>query len=121
MSSHGAKRKLCGWMVDAQPCETAAKPRETRAKRAKHPAKRPRNTRETCAKHSESCVNLMRIRVADPLHLGFWSLTGLAALQEGVEPKLVRDFHNANLAAIHAKRVTVMPRDMKVTRKIKEE
>ena len=47
MSSHGAKRKLCGWMVDAQPCETAAKPRETRAKRAKHPAKRPRNTRET--------------------------------------------------------------------------
>ena len=78
MSSHGAKRKLCGWMVDAQPCETAAKPRETRAKRAKHPAKRPRNTRETsrnmretqrilCEFDANPCSGPAAHRVPDPV------------------------------------------------------
>lgn len=36
------------------------------------------------------------------------------ALQEATEAYLVGLFENTNLAAIHAKRVTIMPKDMQV-------
>ena len=41
--------------------------------------------------------------------------TALAALQEAAENFLVGLFGDVNLLAVHAKRVTVMPRDIRLT------
>ena len=43
------------------------------------------------------------------------------ALQEASELYLVGLFEDTNLAAIHAKRVTIMPKDMELVRKIRDE
>jgi histone H3 len=43
------------------------------------------------------------------------------ALQEAAEAYLVGVFEDTNLAAIHAKRVTIMPRDMKLAQRIRGE
>ena len=40
------------------------------------------------------------------------------ALQEASEAYLVRLFEDTNLCAIHAKRVTIMPKDMQLARRI---
>ena len=48
-------------------------------------------------------------------------ITGLEALQEAAESYLVGLFEDANLCAIHAKRVTVMPKDILLARKIRGE
>jgi len=39
-------------------------------------------------------------------------------LQEASEAYLVQLFEDANLCAIHAKRVTIMPKDMQLARRI---
>ena len=41
--------------------------------------------------------------------------TGIAALQEAAENVIVGLFEDINLLVIHAKRVTVMPRDIRLT------
>ena len=41
------------------------------------------------------------------------------ALQEAAEAHLVSLFEDANLCAIHAKRVTIMPKDMQLARRIR--
>ena len=41
------------------------------------------------------------------------------ALQEASEAYLVRLFEDTNLCAIHAKRVTIMPKDMNLARRIR--
>ena len=40
------------------------------------------------------------------------------ALQEASEAYLVQLFEDANMCAIHAKRVTIMPKDMQLARRI---
>lgn len=45
----------------------------------------------------------------------------LFALQEAAEAYLVGLFEDTNLCAIHAKRVTVMPKDMQLARRIRGE
>ena len=47
--------------------------------------------------------------------------TALMALQEAAEAYLVGLFEDTNLCAIHAKRVTIMPRDMQLARRIRGE
>ena len=44
--------------------------------------------------------------------------TALAALQEAAENFLVGLFEDVNLLAVHAKRVTVMPRDIRLALRI---
>jgi histone H3 len=44
--------------------------------------------------------------------------SAILALQEAAEAYLVRLFENANLCAIHAKRVTCMPKDMILAKRI---
>lgn len=48
-----------------------------------------------------------------------WRATALSALQEASEAYLVRLFSDANLCAIHGKRVTIMRRDIQLARRIK--
>merc|ERR1711981_972795 len=45
----------------------------------------------------------------------------LGALQEGSEAYLTNLFEDTNLAAIHAKRVTIMPKDVQLARRIRGE
>ena len=45
----------------------------------------------------------------------------IAALQEAAEAYLVGLFEDTNLCAIHAKRVTIMPKDMQLARRIRGE
>ena len=45
----------------------------------------------------------------------------LLALQEAAEAYLVQLFEDTNLAAIHGKRVTIMPKDMALARRIRGE
>lgn len=52
-------------------------------------------------------------------HIRFRS-TAMDALQEASEAYLVQLFEDANLAAIHAKRVTVMPKDIQLAKRIYE-
>lgn len=47
--------------------------------------------------------------------------TALLALQEAAEMHIIQLFEDTNLCALHAKRVTVMPRDMQLARRIRGE
>lgn len=47
--------------------------------------------------------------------------TAMLALQEAAEAYLIGLFEDANLCAIHAKRVTIMPRDIQLARRIRGE
>lgn len=47
--------------------------------------------------------------------------SAIAALQEAAEAYLVGLFEDTNLCAIHAKRVTIMPKDMHLARRIRGE
>ena len=47
--------------------------------------------------------------------------SAVLALQEASESYLVSLFEDTNLCAIHAKRVTIMPRDMQLARRIRGE
>merc|ERR1712167_271187 len=47
--------------------------------------------------------------------------SAVAALQEASESYLVGLFEDTNLCAIHAKRVTIMPRDIQLARRIRGE
>eukprot|EP00798_Chlamydomonas_sp_ICE-L_P014112 gene14112-biopygen23200 len=48
-------------------------------------------------------------------------VSAILALQESAEAYLVGLFEDTNLCAIHAKRVTVMPKDMQLARRIRGE
>ncbi|KAG5360327.1 histone H3-like centromeric protein CSE4 [Yarrowia sp. B02] len=48
-----------------------------------------------------------------------WQSMALLALQEAAEAFLVHLFEDVNLCAIHAKRVTIMQKDMQLARRIR--
>ena len=50
-----------------------------------------------------------------------WQSQAVIALQEAAEAYAVGLFEDSNLNAIHAKRVTVMPKDMQLARRIRRE
>jgi histone H3 len=50
-----------------------------------------------------------------------FQLSAVAALQEASEAYLVGLFEDTNLCAIHAKRVTIMPKDIQLARRIRGE
>jgi len=47
--------------------------------------------------------------------------TAVEALQEAAEAYLVGVFEDSNLCAIHAKRVTIMPKDIQLARRVRGE
>ena len=48
-----------------------------------------------------------------------WQGEAMVALQEAAEAHLVGLFEDANLCTIHAKRVTIMPKDIQLARRIR--
>ena len=53
-----------------------------------------------------------------PLH---WARGAIEALHEGAESYMISLLENANLLAIHARRITVQPRDIQLARRIRGE
>ena len=51
----------------------------------------------------------------------FFQSAAIMALQEAAEYYLVRLFEYGLLCAIHAKRITIMPRDLKLVQRLREE
>ena len=50
-----------------------------------------------------------------------WSGEAMSAIQEAAEAYIVSIFEDSNLCAIHAKRVTIMPKDMQLARRLRGE
>ena len=50
-----------------------------------------------------------------------WQASAIVALQEAAEAYLVKLLEDGNLCAIHAKRVTLMPKDIQLARRIRGE
>jgi histone H3 len=48
-----------------------------------------------------------------------WQSTALLALQEAAEAYLVGLFEDTNLCAVHAKRVTITPKDIQLARRLR--
>ena len=48
-----------------------------------------------------------------------WQGTALLALQEAAEAHLIGLFEDCNLCAMHGKRVTIMPKDIQLARRIR--
>lgn len=48
-----------------------------------------------------------------------WQSQAIQALQEAAEAYLVHLFEDSNLCAIHAKRVTIMQKDIQLARRIR--
>jgi len=48
-----------------------------------------------------------------------WTAVALLAVQEATEDFMVHLFEDCNLCAIHAKRVTIMPKDLQLARRIR--
>ena len=53
--------------------------------------------------------------------LYLFTFSAVVALQEASEAYLVGLFEDTNLCAIHAKRVTIMPKDIQLARRIRGE
>lgn len=50
-----------------------------------------------------------------------FQVQALLAIQEAAEAYLVKLFEDTNLCVIHAKRVTIMPKDIRLARRIRGE
>ncbi|KAF2004365.1 histone-fold-containing protein [Amniculicola lignicola CBS 123094] len=55
----------------------------------------------------------------DPAQPLRWQSQAIVALQEATEAYLVALFHDANLCAIHAKRVTIQQKDIQLARRLR--
>jgi len=65
---------------------------------------------------------LVREIAQDHYHTNLrFQTVALAALQEGAEAYIVSLFDDTNLCALHAKRVTIMPKDLHLARRIRGE
>ncbi|KAH7122620.1 histone-fold-containing protein [Dendryphion nanum] len=64
----------------------------------------------------EICIGLTGNVVEVPYR---WQSSAILALQEASEAFLVNLFHDANLCAIHAKRVTIQQKDIQLARRLR--
>lgn len=48
-----------------------------------------------------------------------WTMLSLLAMQDLLEDFMVHLYEDVNLCAIHAKRVTIMPKDMQLARRVR--
>ena len=75
-----------------------------------------------CQIHNKiACARLFREIAQDEKEGLHWQVGAIAALQEGFEDYLVGLFRDCVLEAIRGQRVTVMPKDIFITRRIRGE
>ncbi|XP_056879077.1 uncharacterized protein LOC130519555 [Takifugu flavidus] len=80
----------------------------------------PRNARTKQTARKSTGGKAPRKQLATKTDLRFQS-SAVMALQEASEAYLVGLFEDTNLCAIHAKRVTIMPKDIQLARRIRGE
>ncbi|KAF2263881.1 histone-fold-containing protein [Lojkania enalia] len=64
-------------------------------------------------------VREIAIQYSDPEQSWRWQSQAILALQEATEAFLISLFNDANLCAIHAKRVTIMSKDIQLARRLR--
>ena len=100
-----------------------AEPRKQRKKRFR-PGRLAPNEIHYFQKHTHLLIRRLPFQrlvreVADSFKTELrWRSSALMALQEACEAYLVQLFEDSNLCAIHAKRVTIMPKDIQLVRRI---
>mmetsp|Transcript_17438 Transcript_17438/g.37679 ORF Transcript_17438/g.37679 Transcript_17438/m.37679 type:complete len:157 (+) Transcript_17438:149-619(+) len=104
---------------------TAAQPRVRRKRRMRPGEKALREIRQYQSSTSLLLRRLPFARLVRELQYGMtrqpyrWQGSAILALQEAAEAHLVGLFEDSNLCAIHGKRVTIMPKDMQLARRIR--
>ena len=104
---------------------TAAQPRVRRKRRARPGEKALREIRQYQGSTNLLLRRLPFARLVREIQYGMtrqpyrWQGSAILALQEASEAHLVGLFEDSNLCAIHGKRVTIMPKDMQLARRIR--
>mmetsp|Transcript_8115 Transcript_8115/g.14670 ORF Transcript_8115/g.14670 Transcript_8115/m.14670 type:complete len:158 (-) Transcript_8115:155-628(-) len=104
---------------------TAAQPRVRRKRRMRPGEKALREIRQYQSSTSLLLRRLPFARLVREIQYGMtrqpyrWQGSAILALQEASEAHLVSLFEDSNLCAIHGKRVTIMPKDMQLARRIR--
>ncbi|KAK1743868.1 histone H3, partial [Skeletonema marinoi] len=94
---------------------TAARPVVRRKRRMRPGEKALREIRQYQSSTSLLLRRLPFARLVREINMG----SAILALQEAAEAHLVGLFEDSNLCAIHGKRVTIMPKDMQLARRIR--
>lgn len=116
----GARKSTAGKSAVPNGVEKVA-----RAKRRFRPGTKALREIRTLQRTTEMCIKKLPfarlVRDLTPIfHSDVrWSTAGLSALQEATEAYLTCLFEDANLCAIHAKRITIMPKDIRLARRIR--
>ena len=104
---------------------TAARPKVRRKRRMRPGEKALREIRQYQSSTSLLLRRLPFARLVREIQYGMtrqpyrWQGSAILALQEAAEAHLVSLFEDCNLCAIHGKRVTIMPKDMQLARRIR--
>jgi len=104
---------------------TAARPVVRRKRRMRPGEKALREIRQYQSSTSLLFRRLPFARLVREIQYGMtrqpyrWQGSAILALQEAAEAHLVGLFEDSNLCAIHGKRVTIMPKDMQLARRIR--
>ncbi|KAL3801212.1 hypothetical protein HJC23_012612 [Cyclotella cryptica] len=104
---------------------TEARPVVRRKRRARPGERALREIRQYQSSTSLLLRRLPFARLVRELQYGLtrhpyrWQGSAILALQEAAEAHLVALFEDSNLCAIHGKRVTIMPKDMQLARRIR--
>ena len=81
-----------------------------------------RLVREISQDYKKECKHIKLLQFTRlKISLGRWQSLALEALRTAAEDYLVKMFEDANLVCIHAKRVTVMPKDIQLVRRLRGE
>lgn len=103
----------------------AAQPRPRRKRRMRPGERALREIRQYQSSTSLLLRRLPFARLVREIQYGMtrqpyrWQGSAILALQEAAEAHLVALFEDSNLCAIHGKRVTIMPKDMQLARRIR--
>ena len=97
-----------------------ARTKQTARKQATPAGKAPRKQVGNKAARKSAPVLVREVAQQFKSDLRFQS-SAVLALQEASESYLVGLFEDTNLCAIHAKRVTIMPKDIQLARRIRGE
>jgi len=68
-----------------------------------------------------SMQRIVRAIASDSMQDLWFQPQALAALQEATEAYMISSFEDSNLCALHGKRVTIMPKDMELARRLRGE
>ena len=116
-----------GAMSRKAPPPTATTGNEKKTTRRFHPGKRALKEIRLYQKSTELLIRKLPFqRLVREIAQDFktdlrFQASAVMALQEAAEAYLVSLFEDSNLCAIHAKRVTIMPKDIQLARRIRGE